>query len=174
MARTARGFTLLELMITLAVLAIALGVGAPAMGALLEHTRATRTLHLATSALATARMEAIRRNRPVSVWPSADGHRCRADPVWSAGWIIFVDADRTGQPGSAEDVMHVFDGIGGNLGFRATVGRPLIRFAPSGWSAGSNATLRLCSTGRELARVIVNNAGRVRTERHRSPPACPF
>ncbi|MFZ5655911.1 MAG: GspH/FimT family pseudopilin [Pseudomonadota bacterium] len=175
MARNARGFTLLELMITVAVLAVALGVGGPSIDALLEHTRTTRTLHLATAAMSTARMEAVRRNRPVSVCPSADGRSCRTDLVWSSGWLVFVDAGRTGQPTSREDVLQAFDGVGGNLAFRATPGRPLVRFAPSGWSAGSNATLRLCSSrGRELARVVVNNAGRARTERHRSPPACPF
>lgn len=173
MHRKARGFTLLELVTTLAVLAITLGVGIPAFGALMERARVSSALHLTTAALATARVEAVRRNRPVSVCPSADGRTCRTDLAWEAGWLVFIDAKRSGQPGSDDDVLQAFDGIGPNLMFRATVGRRLVRFSPRGWSAGSNVTLRLCNDANiELARLVVNNAGRVRTERQAASRVC--
>lgn len=175
MRRTATGFTLLELMTTLAVLAISLGIGAPAFASLVERGKVTRALHLTTAALATARIEAVRRNRPVAVCPSADGRRCRTDLAWDAGSLVFIDADRSGQPGSPADVLQVIDGLGHDLSMRSTVGRRLVRFSPNGWSAGSNVTLRLCNgSGRQLARIVVNNAGRVRSERLDHTPACPF
>lgn len=173
MQRNAKGFTLIESMTTVAVLAIALGVGIPSMRALQERARVMRALHLATASLATARIEAIRRNRPVSVCPSADARRCRNDLVWDAGWIVFVDAARSGQPATASDVIQASEGPGPHLSLRSTVGRRLVRFSPNGWSAGSNVTLRLCDAARrQLARLVVNNAGRVRSERLDDAPAC--
>lgn len=175
MRRTAQGLTLLELMTTIAVLAIGLGIGAPALRTLHERAKVWQAIHVTTAALATARIEAVRRNRPVSVCPSRDGQRCRTDLVWDVGSLVFIDSARTGQPRSADDVLQVIDGIGEDISMRATSGRRLVRFNPNGWSAGSNVTLRLCNgSGRHLAQIVVNNAGRVRSERLDDTPACPF
>ena len=175
MHRIASGYTLLELMLTTAVLGIVLGIGMPAFKALRESAEVTRTLHSATAALATARIEAIRRNRPVAVCPSADGRTCRADLVWDSGWIVFLDAARSGEPESARDVLETAVGRSGGLMMRSTSGRRLVRFTPNGWSAGSNVTLRLCTrAGHQVAQLIVNNAGRVRSERLDTKPPCPF
>ena len=175
MHRIAPGFTLLELTVATAVLGIMLGIGVPAFSTLRERAQVTRTLHLATTALATARIEAIRRNRPVSVCPSANGRSCRTDLVWDNGWIVFVDSTRSGRPRSSSDVLETMEGRSGELAVRSTTGRQLIRFTPNGWSAGSNVTLRLCTRqGRQVAQLIVSNAGRVRTERLAAKPPCPF
>ena len=174
MRRNAHGFTLMELMATVAVLAIVLGIGGPALRSVHERAAVWRALHLTTAALATARIEAVRRNRPVSVCPSADGRSCRSDLTWDAGALVFIDGSRTGQPGSPEDVLQVVDSNGDGLSMRATAGRRLVRFSPSGWSAGSNVTLRLCTrTGHHVAQIVVNNAGRVRSERLETRP-CPY
>lgn len=175
MHRIAPGFTLLELMVTTAVLGITLGIGMPAFKALRERAEVTRTLHSATAALATARIEAIRRNRPVAVCPSVDGRSCRTDLVWDSGWIVFLDATRSGRPESPRDVLQAMENPPGGLMMRSTSGRRLVRFTPNGWSAGSNVTIRLCTrSGRQVAQLIVNNAGRVRSERLDAEPPCPF
>lgn len=43
------------------------------------------------SQLEYARLEAMRRDIPVTVCPSRDGRNCRHDGDWSAGWVIFID-----------------------------------------------------------------------------------
>jgi type IV fimbrial biogenesis protein FimT len=167
----------MELMVTVAVLAIVLGIGAPAFSGLMTRMRTIATMHLLTGALAQARLESIRRNAPIGVCPSGDGTRCAGSVVWDGGWIVFVDAARTGQPQSAADVIQTFDRPGGDLRLRATAGRRLVRFSPNGWSAGSNVTLRLCegsASGSILGTVIVNNAGRVRSERPTDRMPCPY
>lgn len=178
MSRNPAGFTLLELLATIAVAAVLLGVGAPALSALADHTRTTGTMHLLTGSLSTARLEAVRRNRPIAVCPSRDGLTCTGGTNWDQGWIVFADPARLGTPSGPDAVLQVFDAPGGRVSLRATAGRRLVRFAPSGWSAGSNVSLRLCAgdgpSARLVAKVVVNNGGRVRSERILRPTPCPY
>lgn len=171
-----KGFTLPEFLVAVGILTITLAIAAPAFSAMQERARVTRVLHLMTGTLATARVEAVRRNRFVSICPSANGTSCQPNSIWNRGWLVFVDADRAGQPGSPGDILQVFEGQASGLAFQSTAGRRFVRFSPSGWSAGSNLTLRLCSSSsrRLLAQVVVNNAGRVRSERIGQARPCPF
>lgn len=175
MRQEARGFTLIELMVTVAVMAVLLGVGVPSFQRLQQSTRTAAAFHLLTTSLALARMAAVKQHAPVSVCPSSDGRYCRGDTTWEEGWIVFADPARAKQPASEDAVLQRFDRVGPGLALRSTTGRTLVRFQPSGMALGSNLSIRLCSTKDDshLGSVIVNNAGRPRSERQDGTP-CPF
>ncbi len=85
------GFTLIELMVALAVATIVLTVGVPSFQMIIENNR-TLTLNDNISAtLKLARSEAIARSRAITVCYSNDQTTCSG--AWSDGWIIFVDED---------------------------------------------------------------------------------
>ena len=97
----ARGFTLIELIVTLAVLAIVLAIAIPGFQDFLRRNRVAAETNNLTSALAIARSEAVKRAQRVTVCgvadPSAGTPEC-TDDAWSSGWIVFVD---TGDVGDA-------------------------------------------------------------------------
>lgn len=174
--RTARqtGFTLLELMIALALTALLAVSALPAMGGLIERSRNLELVHRLTASLALARISAIRTGRPVSVCPSDDGRRCRRDSVWDDGWLVFADPQRRGDPAVPSAIIESADGSGTGLTVGTTRGRSRITYDAWGWSSGSNATFRVCSaSGQLLGMVVVNNAGRTRTERPAAGVRCP-
>ena len=175
MRQDARGVTLIELLVAMTVMAVLLGIGVPAFESLQRRMRADTTFHLITTALATARVTAVTRGVPVSLCPSADGQRCDSNTSWEHGWIVYEDAARATQPRSGTAILHRSSGLKGAMVLRSTAGRTLLRFQPSGMASGSNVSLRLCSAsdGTHLGSVIVNNAGRARTERGRGA-TCPF
>lgn len=171
------GFTLAELVVTVAVLGITLALAVPSMARLRERAQTLDALHGLTSSLAQARMSAVMRGRPVSVCPSADGLRCRGDLVWDAGWLVFVDADRSGQPAGPTAIIRHYPRSPDDPPVRATPGRHRVRYQPDGMAGGSNISLSLCRRGDAslIGRVVVNLAGRVRSEnlQDRQVP-CPF
>ncbi|MDT8386407.1 MAG: GspH/FimT family pseudopilin [Thiogranum sp.] len=111
--KNTRGFTLVELVITLAVGAILLTVAIPGMRDVIINNRiATQTNELVT-AFNLARMEAIRRGTQVSVCASANKSSCSGNSDWSTGWIVFVDANATGTP-SVSTVLRTWGELAGS------------------------------------------------------------
>ena len=171
-----RGFTLIEFLVATTLLAVLVGLGAPTLAHLQRSLRASDAMSRLTMAIATARIEAVRLNTPVTVCPSLDGRECSAGLGWERGFLVFADPDRTAQPAGESAVLQRFEALGHGLDARATAGRPYIRFQPSGWAAGTNASIRLCDRAarRFLGTVILNNAGRARVERPSAPLPCPY
>ena len=168
------GFTLVETMASLAVLAIILGLALPGFRGTLERHRVASAMHLVSAQLAQARNTAITRRSPVSVCPSRGDGRCLGLADWSGGWLVYLDPERTDQPAGVERVLRdVRHPVHESIQISATDGRQLLRYQPDGRSGGHNLTLRVCSAGRLHGEVIVNNVGRTRTRSYRSDAPCP-
>ncbi len=97
------GFTLVELMITLAVAAVVLTLAIPSFTSMINTNRLAGLSNDIAGSMQLARMEAVRRGVRVVACPSTDGSTCGvANPM--AGWILFTDADDNGLP-AAGDVL---------------------------------------------------------------------
>jgi type IV fimbrial biogenesis protein FimT len=95
MKNASRGFTLLELMVVLAVAAVILSIGVPSFNDFRRNSRITGVANDFLGAVQSARSEAIKRQVPVAVCPSdnpaADDATCTDGPF--RGWITFVDVN---------------------------------------------------------------------------------
>jgi type IV fimbrial biogenesis protein FimT len=140
--RPARGFTLIELAIVLAIVAILLRVAAPGM----SRTVAARALAAQSSefmaALRFARSEALKRGSAVTVCaavppgapPGCQGARA-AD--WRSGWIVFADRQRPGVLDGHESVLRIQQPLlrtGGVAGTRGSISFTAAGFSTDGAS----------------------------------------
>jgi type IV fimbrial biogenesis protein FimT len=168
-----RGVTLIEMIVAMSVVAILTALAVPAFQALSKRSRVDATLHLLTSHLASARIAAITHNVPVVICPSRGDGMCRQDSDWSDHWLSFRDPDGNRQPDEVID-LYRNDPAPRNPRLRifSTAGRRQLRYLPTGYSSGSNLTLRVCYDGEVSGLVVVNNAGRVRTARPRESEPC--
>ena len=87
------GFTLLELMVTVALIGILLSVGMPSLKVFIQGNQLIASSNELLSALNLARSESIKLNSRVTICESSNGTSCSATGDWSNGWIVFVDAN---------------------------------------------------------------------------------
>lgn len=162
--KKAMGFTLVELMTTLAMVAVTLAIGIPMYRDMARSNQMTTRTNLMSSLLNAARSAAVTRGANVTVCPrNAAGNACGAD--WGNGLLVFVDADRSGSLDNAETVLNVspfyeFEKT------RISVdsgGVPLIVYNAAGAITGPNAvTLKLCDAVRHNSKSLsISLTGRV-------------
>ncbi len=140
--RPARGFTLIELAIVLAIAAILLRVAAPGM----SRTVAARALAAQSSefmaALRFARSEALKRGMVVTVCasvPAGASPACQGPRAadWRSGWIVFADRERRGVPEANDPVLRIQQPLlrtGGVAGTRGS-----ISFTAAGFSTDASS-----------------------------------
>ena len=159
------GFSLVEALTVMAITTIGLLVGVPSFQGMSERARVSSAMHLLTAHMASARSTAITYRIPTVVCPSNRAGGCRTDGDWSQGWLMFFDKDGNRQPDVREDILRDENApIHPSLRILSSTGRPQLRYLPDGRSSGSNITVRLCREDALLAQIVVNNAGRVRSE----------
>lgn len=107
------GFTLVELMVVVAVAAIVLTLGVPSFYTLIQNNRATTQVNDLVMALSLARSEAVRRGVPVSLCASQDQATCSGGTDWQVGWLVFVDAAAACSVKSVKDVLRVWPPMNG-------------------------------------------------------------
>lgn len=114
--KKAYGFSLLELMIVIALIAIMLLVAAPNITKMVKNNRLTAQANSFVIALNLARSEAIKRNLNVILCRSADGASCAASGGWGQGWIVYVDADETDGTGVhlGDEILRAFPKLSGS------------------------------------------------------------
>lgn len=156
------GFNLIELIVTLAVLAILLTIAAPSMAALKTRSASTATHNLLMGSFATARQHAIGHRRLTTICPGTVQAGCRSDGVWDGGWIVFVDRNDDGRLDAIDILVRSESAIPAGLHASSGQGRPRATFRPNGMSGGTNLTLRICADGVAQSAVILSNTGRTR------------
>lgn len=167
-----RGFTLLELMLALAIAGIVLALGIPGLGAWLAEQelqdRADALLH----ALDFARSEAIKRGGRVDLCPGTGACLGGATP-WESGWIVVADTARgSGSPSIARE-RKAPPGITirGNRPVADYVSYTSLGQARRFDGALQMGTFTVCRHGHRARKVVLASSGRVRVEI--SAEACP-
>lgn len=102
-----RGFTIIELMMTILIGAILVAIAVPGMQSLSRRSQQVNAIGDISSMLSRARSEAITRYRPVTLCVSTDGTSCSANTTWEKGWLMFVDTNNNQVANTGEDILQV-------------------------------------------------------------------
>lgn len=101
------GFTLIELIVTLAVASILIAFGVPSFANLIASGRQSDTYNEFISSINLARSEAVKRASTVTVCALSDQSTCGDSDDWSKGWLVFEDSDADGTVDTDEDLFAV-------------------------------------------------------------------
>lgn len=163
------GFTLVELMITLAVLAILLSLAVPSFQLAIQNNRLTTQVNNLVTALSLARSEAIKRGTTVTVCKSNGGAACTAAGDWDQGWVVFTDPTTPGTIDNAADIIRVYEQATGVTVRTGANFNNFVSYLASGISQGNGGgasdTFMVCDArGIPSARAVaVNVLGRARS-----------
>ncbi|MDX1594871.1 MAG: GspH/FimT family pseudopilin [Gammaproteobacteria bacterium] len=162
------GWTLVESLIVVALIALLAGVALPGLGDLLAGSRIKATASRFMTHVNLARTKAILRSQRVVVCPSSDGLTCLGDGDWHRGWLVFEDRDGDREHAPGEPLLQV-SGSRDGIRLETSHMRRRLVFQPTGLSPASNGTYTVCGerAGAQPLAVIVSNAGRARLSRVR-------
>ena len=166
--RREAAFTLVELLVVLVVAAIGLSLAIPSFRTLVQGNRAATAVNTFITALMSARSEAIKRGRRVTVCKSADGATCAASGGYEQGFIVFVDVNDDATVSDTSLVLRVFDALP-NLTARGNYHIvDYVSYLPSGLNAKTSGamqpgTVKICA-GDVVRHVAISNTGRPRVE----------
>lgn len=160
------GFTLIELMVAIAVLAILLAIGLPSFQESLRSNRVTTAANEFLTAISLARSEAIRSTRGAGVCASADGATCAG--TWNDGWLVWLDANGNGTLEGGENVVR-YTQSKGKLSLTGSV--QTLAFDPRGRITTGAQSIDVQPEGYEapVRCVAINATGQARVQR----AACP-
>lgn len=172
--KQAHGFTAIELMVTVAVVAVLAALVVPNFRSLISQNRLTAQANDFLATVSYARTEAIKRGTRVTICRSTTTHqppsewRCAVGSGggWETGWIIFAVAptEAPTQPGSGERLRSKdsFGTTAHTMRSNSNVSNR-ITFSEHGMAPGFNGTLTLCDRSRLKARyIVISTTGRTR------------
>lgn len=157
---TSRGFTLLEMLVAIAIAAILLTIGVPSfLNMMAENQRDAYAMNFYT-ALLTARSEAITRNVRVVLCKSADGNksvdgkRCTTSSGdYSVGWLVYANPDgdfSSVEPDDPKYILTSHRALDGGFTLTTEDGSDYVVYKPSG-RAGVAMEFELCPNNPEIA-----------------------
>jgi len=156
------GFTLTELFITTALVAMVTAIGVPSMASFVNGDRLTTQINSLVGHLALARSQAMTLQSPVTVCASSDQQTCSSSD-WSTGWVVFVDADSSGNFSPGDELLRAHEALEGTSQLTSSLGSRVV-FDDRGFSPDTTGNFSLCDErGVEyLKSISISQTGRVR------------
>jgi len=164
-SRPSRGFTLVEMMVVIAILVILGTIATASMRGMIDRSRMETATSDFVGDLQFARSEAITRGMTVSLCPSANGTSCLGSDAWQGGWIVFVDRDGSGAVAPGAPVLRRRTTWAQGYNFVATPGMGALSFGRDGFvlalpAAGAQLRAEAASGDRASVRCVsLNRAG---------------
>lgn len=161
-----KGFTLVELLIVLTLVAVIAGFAIPSFSQLVANNRVATTTNSLVGVLNYARSESIKRGRVVEI--TAINSAGNANE-WGGGWRVWVDQGTNGYDAGEE--IRVFTEINAAVTIDGPDALTNFRFRPNGFVApapagGAEYAFDICDdrTGETGRRLQIHTSGRIRTD----------
>lgn len=168
------GFTIIELMLTIAVIAVVLAVGVPSFSTAIQNNRLISQSNSLIGALNYARSEAVKLGQNnVTICGSSTGAACNTGN-WESGYLIFRDTDGDGAVDVGETILRVEQALSGGNTLR-TAGFPSsqrVSFNSQGM-VSTTGSFKLCDDrgANEAKALVINISGQTRVATDDTTPA---
>jgi type IV fimbrial biogenesis protein FimT len=134
--RIQQGFTLVELMVALAIVGVLASLAVPSVREMMVGAQTSQISSDFSTDMAFARIQSIRTRQAVVVCPRATDTTCGTN--WSNGWIVYLDTgtpfviDNSANQTLGGDILRTKDSLSTGFTLVPTVTTPAVRFSPVG------------------------------------------
>lgn len=158
------GFTLVELLIAIAIGAILLTIAIPGYQAFIQNNKIASATNKLSASINLARMEAVKRGVKVSVCPSANSSfsACGDNTQWSQGWIVYVDSDNNNAIETESDLVKIAQPISNDATINSS--SAIISYDGTGFLMAGTTSFSLTAngcTGNNARTINLAASGRV-------------
>ena len=158
------GFTLIELMVTVAVAIILLTVGIPSLLSMISSSAITGYMDALHGDIALARSQAIVEKTTVTLCKSAALVACEPAVSWSDGWIVFTDLDADRVVDADDRIIRVHEALSTGVTLKYNQGAYL-QYGYKGALESSAGSYTYCPSDNDLTLaqgITIASTGRVR------------
>lgn len=150
------GFTLIELMVTVVVLAIVVTVAIPSFRNIIVSNSVSFDRDELFNLLQFARSEAIKSGTSATVCKSSNGTSCDSGLSWNGGWLVFADTDRDGTLDSGEKILKSVAPLDGQVSVSHSGGDDVVTFESRGLLLDGDGTFTFSHTaGAQFTKTVV-------------------
>ncbi|MEE9354028.1 MAG: GspH/FimT family pseudopilin [Methylococcaceae bacterium] len=158
--KLSKGFSLIELLVTVSMLGIILGMAIPSFRSMISDNQMSTQSNDFLSDINFARSEAVKRGESVSLCKSSDSTTCStsASIGWEAGWVI---------KNSSGNILKIHPALKGDAVTLKgeTAVKNKIDISPRGFMAASSGKVILCDSTHQNAQskaIVLSTTGRVK------------
>ncbi|MGJ8581158.1 MAG: GspH/FimT family pseudopilin [Psychromonas sp.] len=155
-----RGFTLIEMLITIAIAAILLTIVVPSFNSIIESSKERATRDTLASAVYTAKQQSQSERVNVYLCATADGASCKNTTDWGSDWLIYQDDDSSGDYNNSDTIIANFN----TKTTLITSSSEEVKFMPTGHSTSN--TFKICSNtdNSVVYEMVISRMGRITYE----------
>lgn len=170
--RPVRGFSLIEVMVTVAILGVLAALAGPSFQPLIDKWRMTQAIDNMKSTMYYARAEAVKRGGRIGIQKNTNGSGCTqagTKEEWGCGWFVFVDTNDNGTKNANEDILqtippptnlNIIHGSGGanikvdRYGKMSGINAKGFSFVSASGGSGSLTAQSLCMSSGGRIRIV--------------------
>jgi len=161
-----KGFTLLELMVAVAILGLTMMFAAPSFIGLISNNRISGATNDYLSALQFAKAESAARINPVTICQrNVAGSACVGGGDWQLGWIVFSDLNANASVDGGDIILLIHEALDPRITFNGTgEATDSIVYRPSGFTSITGAEVLIMCDDRGFAEsakgILITITGR--------------
>lgn len=172
-----QGFSLIELMVTIAIAGVLASIGMPSLQTTLQDNKMTALHNELLAALSFTRNTAVTQGSSATLCKAnVSANACAENNAsWKNGWIIFPDRNNDGVIDAGEEILTIKNDLPKNITVSYSRNSSRITYGAQGYTVGFNGNFMFCDKRGDSAKkgMVISNNGRVRLAVENDLGACP-